>query len=79
MSNSDYTIVDTKWFGRIGVVKTFNGIDTKFFIGKGVGINIDVDESIIVETGVEFKATDLTEFLNPIINVEFKEMINEHN
>lgn len=47
-------ILSSLWFGHIGIVKVFNGFETKWYIGNGEGYSIEADERYIADYGTKF-------------------------
>jgi hypothetical protein len=47
-------IIDSWWFNTIGIVKTYNGFETKWYIGNGIGLDQSEDEKQIATFGQPF-------------------------
>jgi len=49
---NEYTVVDSFWFGYIGIVKVkYGNGEYKFYIGQGTGNHQQEDEQLIARTG----------------------------
>ena len=60
------TIVDTHWFGTIGIVKIHNGFETKWYIGQGFGIDERIDAEHIAKHGQPFYPQAMSFFFDPV-------------
>jgi hypothetical protein len=65
MQAQEYNVVDSFWFGYIGIVrvKTGNG-DIKYYIGQGKGEHQHADEQHIAGYGQPVSLDGLNLFLN---------------
>ena len=59
-------ILESVWFDKIGIVKTDNGYETKWYIGVGKGNNKELDEKIIMHGGMIFSPKALQSFLKSV-------------
>lgn len=60
---SDYKVVDSIWFGVIGIVRVRPEFgDDKFFIGTGHGHNKEQDEQHIAEWGLPYRPKAIEPF-----------------
>lgn len=66
-------ILDSVWFGTIGIVKIDTGFETKWYIGKGEGISQKDDEEFIASYGTPFYPKMLSLFfMDNISRTELK-------
>jgi len=54
-----YNVIDSVWYTlrdeiTIGIVTIDNGFEIKKYIGRGTGVDQDIDEQIIAANGVPF-------------------------
>ncbi len=49
-----YNVIDSIWFGKMGIVKIDNGFEIKWYIGEGEGIIKEDDEQKIAAHGMPF-------------------------
>lgn len=54
-----YNVIDSVWYTlldgtSIGIVTIDNGFEIKKYIGRGTGVDQDIDEQIIAANGVPF-------------------------
>lgn len=59
-------IIDSYWFGLIGIVRIHNGFETKWYIGSGVGRDEQADAEHIATYGVPFHPELLKSFLSSV-------------
>lgn len=60
---SAYKVVDSIWFGVIGIVRVRPEFgDDKFYIGAGVGADKEKDEQAIAAFGMPFRPKALEPF-----------------
>ena len=59
-------IIDSYWFGLIGIVKIHNGFETKWYIGTGLGLNEAEDAEHIATLGQPFHPDSMKYFLQPV-------------
>lgn len=70
-------ILDSVWFDKIGIVKTFNGYETKWYIGGAQGNNKELDEKRIALAGVPFHPKLLKNFFKTIKEEEEEVALEE--
>ena len=64
---NEYTVVDSFWFGYIGIVKVKrNNGDIKFYIGQGQGEHQQIDEQAIAANGTPVSPDALNIFFNAL-------------
>lgn len=63
-------ILDSVWFDNIGIVKTFNGYETKWYIGMGQGHNKELDEKRIALGGMSVVPKQLVKFFKSLRDEE---------
>ena len=56
---SNYNVIDSMWYTlmdgtTIGIVTIDNGFEIKKYIGRGTGVDRNIDEQIIAAHGVPF-------------------------
>lgn len=61
-------VIDSKWFGLIGIVKVDLGYEIKWYIGQGLGFDAKFDEEVIAERGMPIYPAHLKEFFNINVN-----------
>jgi hypothetical protein len=66
-------VLESVWYGEIGIVKIDNGFEIKWYIGRGQGINQERDEQWIAAYGMPFYPQMLEQFFN------IKKQENEHS
>lgn len=66
-------VLDSTWYGEIGIVKVDNGFETKWYIGKGFGADQHIDEQFIATHGMPVYPQMLEGFFN------MKKQQNEHS
>jgi len=54
METTKRIIFESVWYGTIGIVKVYNGFETKWYIGQGKGDSQDEDENLIADYGYPF-------------------------
>lgn len=54
METTKRKIFDSVWYGTIGIVKIYNGFETKWYIGQGKGDDQVEDENLIADYGYPF-------------------------
>lgn len=55
MRDSDYNVVDSVWYGTIGIVRVRPEYgNDEFYIGNGFGISQDLDEQDIARGGMPY-------------------------
>ena len=59
------TVIDSKWYGLIGIVKVNAGHEIKWYIGTGLGFDLEMDELTIAERGMPFYPNHMNNFFNP--------------
>jgi hypothetical protein len=59
-----YNVIDSFWFGTIGIVKIDNGFEEKWYIGEASGLNKEDDEQYIATFGKPFYPKTMEQFFN---------------
>jgi hypothetical protein len=74
------TIIESYWFGTIGIVKGHNGFETKWYIGQGLGFDQRSDEQHIAAHGMPFRPESMKYFFEPVqyLNDEPEEDYIDH-
>ena len=66
-------IIDSVWFDKIGIVKTDNGYETKWYIGSAQGYNKEIDEKRIALAGMPIHPKMLKGFFKSVKEVQKEE------
>lgn len=62
---TDYQIIDSIWFGDIGIVRIRPEVgEDKFYIGQGGGLSQSEDEQTIAAWGMPYYPEVINEFCN---------------
>jgi hypothetical protein len=63
---AELKVMDSVWFDKIGIVKTYNGFETKWYIGVGAGMNQTADEQVIAQYGMPIHPEMLQNFFKDV-------------
>jgi len=70
-------IIDSFWFGLVGIVKIHNGFETKWYIGQGIGTDQKADELHIAQYGKPFRPKEMQWFFTPATYLDANPIVPE--